>query len=141
MKPSIILPIASILFFACEKQNPYGELIPGTFNTTTVIIDNDGNSTDLAGDWDVFTDPEESYFTHYLHFDQEMELSYNILDNDIFRISCEQGKESLPLYSDGVVDKRRSMFPWNNKTPLIYLNGKGLCTLTAALIHPSGTGG
>lgn len=59
------------LFCSCDKTYPSVDemLPPGTFNLSTVITDANGNSLDLAGDWEVFQDPDETKFTNYLHYD------------------------------------------------------------------------
>ena len=126
MRPSVFpsSAIISVLVCACGKSLVVHELVPGTFNQTTVITDENGRSTDIAGDWAVFSAPDEAQFTHYLHFDQETEVSYNILDNEIFTIACLQGNENLPVYDHGMVNKRRELFPWCQKIRLIYLDGK-----------------
>lgn len=59
------------LFCSCDKTYPFvDEMLPlGTFNLSTVITDANGNSLDLARDWAVFQDPDETKFTNYLHYD------------------------------------------------------------------------
>ena len=109
---------------ACEEYPLIEDLVPGTFNLTTVITDGKGRSTDIAGDWAVFHDPDEVQFTHYIHFDQVSQTGYNILDNEIFIVNCLQGKEDLPVYDGGVVDKRKALFPQCSWSALIYLDGR-----------------
>ena len=126
MRPSVFpfCMIISVLVCACGKRPVDYELVPGTFNQTTVITDMNGMSVDIAGDWAVFTDPYEVQFTHFIHFDQTSETTYNILENEIFTIACLQGNESLPVYDNGTVNKRKELFLCNGQTELIYLDGK-----------------
>ena len=100
------------------------DAIPGRFNLSTVITDANGNSLDLAGDWAVFQDPDETKFTNYLHYDQTSETMFSVKENDAFMLEYDQGRESLPVYVNGIVDKRRSVFLQGATRDLIYKDGR-----------------
>ena len=114
------------LFCSCDKTYPSVDemLPPGTFNLSTVITDANGNSLDLAGDWVVFQDPDETKFTNYLHYDQTSETMFSVKENDAFMLEYDQGRESLPVYVNGIVDKRRSVFLQGATRDLIYKDGR-----------------
>lgn len=122
--------VAAALLSACilacsEKTNPIdAALPPGTFNLSTVITDSEGNSLDLAGDWAVFTDPDETRFTNYLHFEQDRQLTYSVLDNQIYMVDVDQGKRSLPVYDNGLVSEPRNVFLFRLERKLIYKDGR-----------------
>ena len=131
--------VAAALLSACilacsEKTNPIdAALPPGTFNLSTVITDSEGNSLDLAGDWAVFTDPDETRFTNYLHFEQDRQLTYSVLDNQIYMVDVDQGKRSLPVYDNGLVSEPRNVFLFHN----IKLNNKIKNNVSICLINIS----
>lgn len=122
-----IFPILIILsLFGCDKEHypSVDELLPpGTFNLTTVITDADGNSLDIAGDWAVFQDPDETKFTKFLHFDQTTETIFSVEENGIFMLEYDHGNESLPVYDNGNIDKRRSLFILGTTYKIIYKDG------------------
>ena len=120
----ILLSIASL--YGCGKPSSIldGQLAPGTFNLSTVITDANGKSLDLAGDWAVFQDPEEDRFFNYLHYDQDSETVYSVKFNEIFMLEYDQGRESLPRYDMGVVDKRCSVFLRGGSRNLLYFDGR-----------------
>lgn len=121
-------PRVSMLLFAvvclsgCAKLDQ--SLLPGTFNRSTIIVDEKGNSVDIAGDWAVFRNPGASQFTHYLHYNQESEIAYSVLDNEVFMLEYDQGRASLPKYNNGRVDKPRSLFLQRNIRKVLFLDGK-----------------
>lgn len=114
------------LFCSCDKTYPSVDemLPPGTFNLSTVITDANGNSLYLAGDWAVFQDPDETKFTNYLHYDQTSETMFSVKENDAFMLEYDQGRESLPVYVNGIVDKRHSVFLQGATRDLIYKDGR-----------------
>ncbi len=120
----ILLSMASL--YGCGKPSPGwdGQLAPGTFNLSTVITDAHGKSLDLAGDWVVFQDPEEERFFSFLHYDQHSETNYSVQFNDVFMKEYDQGRESLPHYDMGVVDKRRGVFLRGRSRNLLYFDGR-----------------
>ena len=120
----ILLSMASL--YGCGKPSSSWEeqLDPGTFNLSTIITDANGKSLDLAGDWAVFQDPEEDRFFNYLHYDQNSETVYSVEYNDVFMKEYDQGRESLPTYDMGVVDKRRGVFLRGGTRNLLYLDGR-----------------
>ena len=120
----ILLSIAS--FHGCDKSSSAldGQLAPGTFNLSTVITDAQGKSLDLAGDWAVFQDPDENRFFNYLHYDQNSETVYSVQYNDVFMLEYDQGRESLPIYDMGVVNKPRGAFLRGGTRNLIYIDGR-----------------
>lgn len=123
------LPVCLILcaVIGCEKKEPsFDEVLPpGTYNQSTVITDVNGNSTDLAGDWAVFQEPQESKFTQYIHYDQTSRRIYDITGNTVFLMEYERERETLPVYDHGQVDKRREQFVGGaSSDPLIYLGGR-----------------
>ena len=115
-----------ILLAGCSKSYPsVEEMLPaGTFNLTTVITDSNGNSVDLAGDWAVFQDPEGTFFTNYLHYDQTSETVFSVKYNDAFMMEYDAGRESLPVYGHGIVNKRKSLFLKGGFRDLIYKGGR-----------------
>lgn len=122
-----IFPFLFLLsLISCGRAYPsVDELLPpGTFNLSTVITDANGNSLDLAGDWAVFQDPDETKFTDYLHYDQTSETVFSVKENDAFMLEYDQAKESLPVYDNGSVDKRRSLFLQGATRKLIYKDGR-----------------
>lgn len=122
-----IIPVLLLMFFvSCSKSySSVDEMLPpGTFNLSTVITDANGNSLDLAGDWAVFQDPDEMKFTNYLHYDQTTETSFSVKSNDVFMLEYDLGKETLPVYNNGRVDKRRSLFIQQTTCKLIYKDGR-----------------
>ena len=122
-----ILPfLLLILLGGCKKSYPsVDELLPlGTFNLSTVITDANGNSLDLAGDWAVFQDPDETKFTNYLHYDQTSKTVFSVTANNIFILEYDEGRETLPEYDSGKVDKRRSLFIKAGTDELIYKDGR-----------------
>ena len=122
-----IFPILFLLsLIGCGKAySSVGELLPpGTFNLSTVITDANGNSLDLAGDWAVFQDPDETKFTNYLHYDQTTETVFSVEANVAFMLEFDKGKESLPAYANGNVDRRRSLFLQGATRKLIYKDGR-----------------
>ena len=122
-----MLPILLLMLLgACGKGEPSVDAVlpPGTFNISTLITDADGRSLDLAGDWAVFQDPDETRFTHFLHFDQTSETAYSVTENKVFMLEYEQGRETLPCYAAGAVDKRCSVFLWAGSRDLIYKDGR-----------------
>lgn len=120
----ILLSMASL--YGCGKPSSSWDeqLAPGTFNLSTVITDANGKSLDLAGDWAVFQDPEEDRFFNYLHYEQDCETNYSVQFNDVFMQEYDQGRESLPRYDMGVVDKRRSVFLRGGSHNLLYIGGR-----------------
>lgn len=121
-----LFPVLILLsLIGCSKTSPSVDemLPPESFNLNTVITDANGNSLDLAGDWAVFQDPDETKFTNYLHYDQTTETVFSIKENDTFMLEFDQGKESLPVYDNGSVDKRRSLFIQGATRKLIYKDG------------------
>ena len=120
----ILLSMASL--YGCGKPSSSWEeqLAPGTFNLSTIITDANGKSLDLAGDWAVFQDPEEDRFFNFLHYDQNSETVYSVEYNDVFMKEYDQGRESLPTYDMGVVDKRRGVFLRGGTRNLLYLDGR-----------------
>ena len=120
----ILLSVASL--YGCGKPSSSWEeqLPPGTFNLSTIITDANGKSLDLAGDWAVFQDPDEDRFFNYLHYDQDSETIYSVESNDVFMKEYDQGRESLPRYDKGVVDKRRGVFLRGGTRNLIYFDGR-----------------
>ena len=120
----ILLSMASL--YGCGKTSSSWEeqLAPGTFNLSTIITDAKGKSLDLAGDWAVFQDPEEDRFFNFLHYDQNSETVYSVEYNDVFMKEYDQGRESLPTYDMGVVDKRRGVFLRGGTRNLLYLDGR-----------------
>ena len=120
----ILLSVASL--YGCGKPSSSWEeqLAHGTFNLSTIITDANGKSLDLAGDWAVFQDPEEDRFFNYLHYDQNSETVYSVEYNDVFMKEYDQGRESLPTYDMGVVDKRRGVFLRGGTRNLLYLDGR-----------------
>lgn len=122
-----ILPmLLLILLISCSKPYPsVDELLPpGTFNLSTIITDSYGNSVDLAGDWAVFQDPDETKFTNYLHYDQTSETVFSVTYNNTFMMEYDEGRETLPVYDNGSVDKRRSLFLQGGTRDLIYKDGR-----------------
>ena len=122
-----MLPILLLMLLgACGKGEPSVDAVlpPGTFNLSTWITDAGGRSLDLAGDWAVFQDPDETRFTHFLHFDQTSETVYSVTENEVFMLEYERGLEELPRYATGAVDKCRSVFLWTGSRDLIYINGR-----------------
>ena len=122
-----ILPfLLLILLGGCEKSDPsWDELLPpGTFNLSTVITDSNGNSLDIAGDWAIFQDPDETKFTKFIHFDQISDTIYSVEENDVFMLEYNAGRESLPIYDNGTVNKRRTLFIKGGTTRLIYKDGR-----------------
>ena len=125
-----IIPLLSLLIAICltgcdEAYPSVDELLPpGTFNLSTVITDSNGNSVDLAGDWAVFQDPDETRFTNYLHYDQTTETVFSVTCNDTFMLEYDQGRETLPVYDNGNVDKRRSIFLRGATHKIIYKDGR-----------------
>jgi len=115
-----------LLLFSCEKPYPsVDELLPpGTFNLSTVITDSSGRQVDLSGDWAVFQDPSETKFTNFLHYDQTTETVYSVTYNDVFMMEYDSGRESLPVYEGGIIDKRRSVFLRGASWDLIYKDGR-----------------
>ena len=94
-----LLALLLLLFLgSCDDAFPsVDELLPpGTFNLSTVITDSSGNSLDLAGEWAVFQDSNETKFTHFIHYDQTSETSYSVTENTVFMLDYDQGRESLP---------------------------------------------
>lgn len=122
---SVILLFAASLL-GCSKPSSAldGELVPGTFNLSTIITDANGKSLDLAGDWAVFQDPVENRFFNYLHYDQHSETVYSVQYNDVFMLEYDQGRESLPVYDEGVVNKRRGVFLRGGTRDLLYIDGR-----------------
>ena len=120
----ILLTIASLLGCGKPSSNGDGQLTPGTFNLSTVITDTNGNSLDIAGDWAVFQDPDENRFFNYLHYDQNSETVYSVQYNDVFMLEYDQGRESLPSYDMGIVDKQRDVFLRGGTRNLLYLDGR-----------------
>ena len=120
----ILLSIASL--YGCGKPSSDWDeqLAPGTFNLSTVITDAHGKSLDLAGDWAVFQDPDEERFFNFLHYDQHSETNYSVQFNDVFMKEYDQGRESLPHYDMGVVDKRRGVFLRGGSRNLLYIDGR-----------------
>lgn len=122
-----IFPVLFLIWFCgCEKSDPsLDELLPpGTFNLSTVITDSKGNSLDIAGDWAIFQDPDETKFAKYIHFDQTSETIYSVEENDVFMLEYNAGRESLPIYDNGTVNKRRTLFIKGGTTRLIYKDGR-----------------
>lgn len=122
-----IFPVLFLIWFCgCEKSDPsLDELLPpGTFNMNTVIIDSKGNSLDIAGDWAIFQDPDETKFAKYIHFDQTSDTIYSVEENDVFMLEYNAGRESLPIYDNGTVNKRRTLFIKGGTTRLIYKDGR-----------------
>ena len=119
-----LLSIASL--YGCGKPSSIWDeqLAPGTFNLSTVITDAHGKSLDLAGDWAVFQDPDEERFFNFLHYDQHSETNYSVQFNDVFMKEYDQGRESLPHYDMGVVDKRRGVFLRGGSRNLLYIDGR-----------------
>ena len=117
-----MLLFAVVCLSGCGKIDE--NLLPGTFNRSTVIVDGKGKSVDIAGDWAVFRDSGTSQFTHYLHYDQESEIAYSVLDNEVFMLEYDQGRESLPKYNNGRVDKPRSVFIQRNIRKVLFIDGK-----------------
>lgn len=126
MKKFLSFFLVSCAVIGCEKEEPsFDEVLPpGTYNLSTVITDVNGNSTDLAGDWAVFQDPQETSFTRYIHYDQTSTTIYHIMENDVFRLEYEHERETLPVYEHGQVDKRKEQFVGGTSDPLIYLDGR-----------------
>lgn len=115
-----------ILFASCSKLNQSRdhELSPGTFNLSTIITDSYGNSVDIAGDWAIFQDPDEIRFTNYLHYDQTSETVFSVKYNEIFMMEFDEGRESLPVFDNGIVNKRKSIFLKGASRDLIYKGGR-----------------
>ena len=126
MKRLYILLLSMASLYGCGKPSSSWEeqLAPGTFNLSTIITDANGKSLDLAGDWAVFQDPEEDRFFNFLHYDQNSETVYSVEYNDVFMKEYDQGRESLPTYDMGVVDKRRGVFLRGGTRNLLYLDGR-----------------
>ena len=126
MKRLYILLLSMASLYGCGKPSSSWEeqLAPGTFNLSTIITDAKGKSLDLAGDWAVFQDPDEARFFNYLHYDQNSETVYSVEYNDVFMIEYDQGRESLPTYNMGVVDKRRGVFLRGGTRNLLYFDGR-----------------
>lgn len=126
MKRLYILLLSMASLYGCGKPSSSWEeqLAPGTFNLSTIITDAKGKSLDLAGDWAVFQDPEEDRFFNFLHYDQNSETVYSVEYNDVFMKEYDQGRESLPTYDMGVVDKRRGVFLRGGTRNLLYLDGR-----------------
>ena len=126
MKRLYILLLSMVSLYGCGKPSSSWEeqLAPGTFNLSTIITDANGKSLDLAGDWAVFQDPEEDRFFNFLHYDQNSETVYSVEYNDVFMKEYDQGRESLPTYDMGVVDKRRGVFLRGGTRNLLYLDGR-----------------
>ncbi len=121
---AIAISIIVLGLCGCEKYPTVDELLPpGTFNLTTVITDAAGNSVDLAGNWAVFQTPDETCFTHYVHYEQTFSIAYSVTNNDVFMLEYDQGRESLPVYDDGKVNRPRSLFVGSVTYPLIYKDG------------------
>ena len=120
--PMLLLIVVS----SCSKPylSPDEMLPPGTFNLSTVIMDSHGNSLDLAGDWAVFHDPNENKFTNFLHYDQTSETVFSVSENNIFMMEFGEGRENLPVFENGTVDKRRSLFLQSGTRALIYKDGR-----------------
>ena len=126
MKRLYILLLSMASLYGCGKPSSSWEeqLAPGTFNLSTIITDAKGKSLDLAGDWAVFQDPEEDRFFNFLHYDQNSETVYSVEYNDVFMKEYDQGRESLPTYDMGVVDKRRGVFLRGGTRNLLYFDGR-----------------
>ena len=126
MKRLYILLLSMASLYGCGKPSSSWEeqLAPGTFNLSTIITDAKGKSLDLAGDWAVFQDPDEARFFNYLHYDQNSETVYSVEYNDVFMKEYDQGRESLPTYDMGVVDKRRGVFLRGGTRNLLYFDGR-----------------
>ena len=126
MKRLYIILLSMACLYGCGKPSSSWEeqLAPGTFNLSTIITDANGKSLDLAGDWAVFQDPDEDRFFNYLHYDQDSETIYSVESNDVFMKEYDQGRESLPRYDKGVVDKRRGVFLRGGTRNLIYFDGR-----------------
>ena len=126
MKRLYILLLSMASLYGCGKPSSSWEeqLAPGTFNLSTIITDAKGKSLDLAGDWAVFQDPDEARFFNYLHYDQNSETVYSVEYNDVFMKEYDQGRESLPTYNMGVVDKRRGVFLRGGTRNLLYFDGR-----------------
>ena len=126
MKRLYILLLSMASLYGCGKPSSSWEeqLAPGTFNLSTIITDANGKSLDLAGDWAVFQDPDEARFFNYLHYDQNSETVYSVEYNDVFMKEYDQGRESLPTYDMGVVDKRRGVFLRGGTRNLLYFDGR-----------------
>lgn len=101
-----------ILLWGCDKPYPdVDELLPpGTFNLSTIIVDANGNSLDLAGDWAVFQDPVQTLFTNFIHYDQTSETSFSVTSNTVFMMEYDKGRAYLPSYDHGMVNQPRSIF-------------------------------
>lgn len=115
-----------ILLGGCKKSYPsVDELLPPrTYNLSTVITDSNGNSLDIAGDWAIFQDPGETKFTKFIHFDQTSDTIYSVDGNNVFMLEYDAGRESLPIYDNGTVNKRRTLFIKGGTTRLIYKDGR-----------------
>lgn len=126
MKRLYILLLSMASLYGCGKPSASWEeqLAPGTFNLSTIITDANGKSLDLAGDWAVFQDPEEDRFFNFLHYDQNSETVYSVEYNDVFMKEYDQGRESLPTYDMGIVDKRRGVFLRGGTRNLLYFDGR-----------------
>ena len=126
MKRLYILLLSMASLYGCGKPSASWEeqLAPGTFNLSTIITDANGKSLDLSGDWAVFQDPEEDRFFNYLHYDQNSETVYSVEYNDVFMKEYDQGRESLPTYDMGIVDKRRGVFLRGGTRNLLYFDGR-----------------
>lgn len=122
----ILSALLLIIFPACsEKPLSLDEVLPpGTFNLSTIIMDANGNSLDLAGDWAVFQDPSESRFTKFIHYDQTRETIYSADDNKIFMMEYLEGRGSLPYYEHGIVNKSRGTFLQTDSNEIIYKDGR-----------------
>ena len=49
---------------------------------------------------------------------------FSVKENDAFMLEYDQGRESLPVYVNGIVDKRRSVFLQGATSDLIYKDGR-----------------
>ena len=108
MKHLLILFLFPCLLACSKEPDPYGTPPqPGTFNLTTVITDAAGKSVDIAGDWAVFTEPEETRFNKFIQFTQDSETVFDIQSNEAFMLEYKQDRETLPVYSGGKVDEAR----------------------------------
>lgn len=127
MKPILpFLLVAACFITGCSKQGPSidEQLPPGTFNLNTIVADKYGNSVDMAGDWAVFQDPYGTTFTNYIHYDQESETFFSVLDNVSFMLEYGQHHRTLPVYEDGVVNQQSGIFLLRTVNRIIYKDGK-----------------
>ena len=49
---------------------------------------------------------------------------FSVKENDAFMLEYDQGRESLPVYVNGLVDKRRCVFLQGATRDLIYKDGR-----------------